>query len=57
LEASSLKAPPGATDDRAMALIIGMAALHWPSAGSERIIDAYIEAQDPMYEVDAGSYR
>ncbi|MBC8248532.1 MAG: hypothetical protein H8E90_02535 [Anaerolineales bacterium] len=30
-EGSSLKAPPGMTDDRAMTVIIGMAALRWPS--------------------------
>lgn len=31
IESNSLKAPPGDTDDEAMALIIGVAALTWPS--------------------------
>jgi len=30
-EAGTLRAPPGLTDDRAMTVIIGMAALRWPS--------------------------
>lgn len=30
IEASTLKAPEGATDDRAMSVIIGLAAIRWP---------------------------
>jgi hypothetical protein len=43
-EAGTLKAPPGMTDDRAMTVINGMAALRWPSlrhrgTGESRIIE------------------
>ena len=57
IEASTLKAPQGATDDLAMALTIGYAALRWPSMdGTGVYMDAYIEGVDAMVAIDRGGY-
>ncbi len=57
IEASSLKAPSGATDDLAMTVIIGYAALRWPSMdGGGIYVDAYIEGVDAMVAIDRGGY-
>ena len=57
IEASTLKAPQGATDDLAMALTIGYAALRWPSMdGAGVYMDAYIEGVDAMVAIDRGGY-
>jgi hypothetical protein len=51
------RAPSGFNDDRAMTVIIGLAALKWPSLGGEgSVIDAYIQGVDPMAEIDRGGY-
>jgi hypothetical protein len=51
------RAPSGFNDDRAMTVIIGLAALKWPSLGGEgSVIDAYIQGVDPMMEIDRGGY-
>lgn len=57
LEAGTLKAPQGGTDDRAMTVMIGYAALRWPTSGGiGTVIDAYIEAPDVMAAVDRGGF-
>ena len=57
IEASTLKAPPGMLDDRAMAVIIGYAALRWPTSGGiGAVVDVYIEAPDVMVAIDAGGF-
>ena len=56
-EASTLKAPPGMTDDRAMTVVIGMAALRWPSRRHRGTgASAVIEADDIIDERDTGGW-
>ena len=56
-EASSLKAPEGLKDDRAMTVIIGMAALRWPSMRHRATGEsAIIEPVDVLAEMDKGEF-
>lgn len=57
IEASTLKAPAGMQDDRAMSMMIGYAALRWPTLGRMDVaVDAYIKADDPLETIDAGGF-
>ena len=49
-EAATLKAPQGFTDDRAMTLIIGLAALRWPSTRLFTGQSAIIPAEEEITE-------
>lgn len=59
IEAATLKAPEGETDDRAMTVIIGLAALRWPTAEERRETgpSAVVERADPLEEIDAADWR
>jgi len=50
IDARTLKAPPGLTDDLAMAMVIGLAALRWPSAGYRGTGESYIIEPDSIIE-------
>ena len=55
-EAATLKAPQGFTDDRAMTLIIGLAALRWPSTRLFTGQSAIIHAEEEITEEETSGW-